>query len=241
MFLQFSDRIIDGIWANQGQFPSQVSIVSRSPQSGRTNLCSGSVIAKDWVLTSATCVLESNQYELRFVSVNFYTGGTTSTSRVGYPHPDYDLYTQQFNLGLIQSTTFGVTVLQLLPLNAGLVLTGRQSIVTGWGFNNGEISPVLQYERGTILDSEDPKCKYNFNNATVGFIGRLCATFSRQYECVGDSGSPLLIQANRISYLVGVASFNSTRNGECKRSTSLFAGLTPVAREWIVEITGIKP
>lgn len=216
-----------------------MAIVSRSPQSGRTYICSGAAVASGWILTSATCVLQSSQYEIRFASVNFYTGGRVVVSNVGHAHPEYNPFTQLNNFGLIQATGVGSNTayrVLILPYNSNLVLSGRHSIVTGWGLTaNSEISPVLQYAYGSILNSNDPACKYNFNNVTVA-SARLCASFSGQRRCAGDTGSPLVIRGNRTDYLVGVASF-SPESGRCDRSTSLFADFTPVVRSWINTIT----
>lgn len=238
-FPQFSDRLVNSHWANDEQFIYHVAIVSRSPQSGRSSICSGAVVASGWILTSATCVLQSSQYEIRIASVNFYTGGRVVVSHVGYAHPEFNPVTQLNNIGLIQATGVGSSSsyrVLILPSNSNLVLYGRQSIVTGWGLTtNSEISPVLQYAYGSILNSYDRACKYNFENVTVD-SARLCASFSGQRRCAGDTGSPLIVRANRTDYLVGVASF-SPDSGRCDRSTSLFADFTPVVRAWINEIT----
>lgn len=195
-----------------------------------------------WILTSATCVLRSSQYEIRTGSVNFYTGGRVVVSTVAYAHPEFNAVTQLNNFGLIQANGVGGQQdyrVALLPSDSDLVLSGRQSIVTGWGLTtDSDISPVLQFAHGTILNSSDHACKYNFNNVTVD-SSRLCASFSGQYRCAGDTGSPLVIRANRTDYLVGVASF-SAESAKCNSSTSLFADLTPVVRSWIEEVAGIE-
>lgn len=199
-------------------------------------------MAPTWILTSAACVLQSSQYEVRVNSVNFYTGGSVVISRVGHAHPEYDPFTQLNNFGLIQATVPVSTSerLLVLPSNLNLVLIQRQSIITGWGLTpNNEISPVLQFARGTILNSEDRNCRFNFNNVTIN-TPRMCAAFSGQTRCSGDTGSPLVIQANRTNYLVGVASF-TPQNGRCERSISLFGSLTPAVRNWFTEITGLRP
>lgn len=215
-----------------------MSILSRSPSSGRTSICSGAAISSTYVLTSASCILQSSQYELRSASVNFYTGGRVVISREGHAHPEYDQYTQSNNFGLIRVSAINTVSILLLPAVSNVILPGRQTIVSGWGLaSNNEISPVLQYTHGNILDSNDQNCKYNFNNMTVN-SSRLCATFSGQYRCAGDFGSPLVIQVNRTNYLVGIASLNP-RDVRCYNSTTLFSGITPAVREWIGDIVGV--
>lgn len=234
---QISDRIIGGQWANEDQFPYQIAIVSRSPQSGRVTICSGSSPVSNWVLTSATCVLTSTNYELRSGSVNFYTGGNTVTSNEGIVHPLYDAFTQDNNFGLIRAIGLGAKILPLVHVKDNIVLPGRQSTIAGWGLTTtNEISPVLQYAQGSIKKPGDPICRYNFNNVT-NESSRLCATFRGQRSCAGDTGSPLVIQVNRAVFSVGVASFSPLAT-ECENSTSLFTGFSALTREWIKNTTG---
>lgn len=221
-----------------GQFPFQVSIVSRSPRTGRMFICSGAIINSGWVLTSATCVSQSTQYEVRFNSVNFYTGGVVTTSRVGHVHPQYDSVSQLNNLGLIQAYTYSAAAINLLPTEMGSQLYLRKAFVVGWGLLHNDISPVLQLAWGRTLEPEDPICKHNFNNVAVN-TNRLCATFSGQPGCAGDTGSPLIIDVNHTIWLIGVSSFDAQYKG-CEKSTSLFSGLTSDAREWIREMAGVS-
>lgn len=235
-----SDRIIGGEWAVEEQFPYHLAIVSKSPKTGQQLLCSGSILANYWLITSATCVLQSSVYEIRSDSVNFYTGGLASTSRVSYVHPGYNPYTKANNIGLIQTTVTRETKIPLYPSRWKLDFPRQQAAVAGWGLSQtNRISPVLQFARGFILDSNDTTCKNNFNHISKNNIDRTCATFYGQRSCTGDSGSALVIEVNRQKYLVGIATFGA-RNGKCLRSTSLFSGITKDTRTWIYEVTGLE-
>lgn len=235
-----SNRIIGGEWAFEGQFPYHHAIVSREPETGQLSLCSGSLLGTYWVITSATCVLQSSVYEIRSGSVNFYTGGTASISRESYVHPGYNPNTKANNIGLIRNSVADGTKIPLYPSRLNLDLTRHQAIVAGWGLGRtNQMSPVLQFARGSILHSNDTTCKNNFNHISKNNIDRTCATFYGQLSCTGDSGSALVIEENRQKYLVGIATF-AARKGKCLRSTSLFSGITPDTRAWINDITNLE-
>lgn len=224
-----------GNWAIENQFQHHVAILPRIPQNNRTVLCSGAFIAKGWVLTTAICVLQSYEYEVRFGSVNHYTGGSVVISREAYVHPDYDSLSQRSNIGLIRTSLYGGATIDLAPVSWNA--TGRFSLVSGWSQLYGSPSPILQYAFGNIIGPFDLNCLGYYGKDVVDPSERLCASFTELSVCVGDSGSPLIIWT---SYLVGVSSFNA-EDRRCKSSYSLFVSLTQRLRDWIVEVTGTKP
>lgn len=234
-----SDRIIGGEWAIEEQFPYHLSIVSRSPKTGQLLICSGSILGVNWLITSATCVLHSSVYEIRSGSVNYYTGGVASISRTSYVHPGYNPDTEANNIGLIERSARGGTEIPLYPSRWDLDLTRQQTIVAGWGLSKtNQISPVLQFARGLILDSNDTTCKNNFNQISENNTDRMCAKFYGQRLCTGDTGSALVVEVKNDQYLVGIATFGAS-NGNCSESTSLFSAITSETRDWIYEISGL--
>lgn len=53
--IDVNPRITNGWNATHGQFPWHVSIIGQH-ESGISQLCSGSLISREWVLTAAHCV-----------------------------------------------------------------------------------------------------------------------------------------------------------------------------------------
>lgn len=172
--------------------------------------------------------------------MNFYTGGWVVNSRESHVHPNYNPITRANNIALIRAPGLSGKVIPLMPSRWNLDLTRRQAVVAGWGLSpTNEVSPVLQFARGFILNSDETGCKHNFNNIAQNNNDRLCAQFNGQRACTGDTGSAMVVEENRVDYLVGIATFTA-RDGACTRSTSLFSGITPETRQWLFAVTGIQ-
>lgn len=54
--VSISTRIINGIHADSRQFPWHVSVIGTHKITNNLQLCGGSLIARQWVLTAAHCV-----------------------------------------------------------------------------------------------------------------------------------------------------------------------------------------
>lgn len=227
-------------WAAEEQFPWQVSIKTHT-HTTKYAFCSGAALNNQWVLTSASCVLRAIRYEIRHSSLLHYTGGQVVVSHEAYIHPFFNETNNQNNVALIfapvsLSSTKWLEVLPPQWLNADL--TYNRTVVSGWGRLTGlqEVSPVLQFARGEVISNTSTACIYNFNYSVSDRNDLLCAHFSGQKNCAGDTGSPLIVNINRKWYLAGVAVFN-TRLYNCQSETSLF---TPVYafHQWLVGVTG---
>lgn len=219
-------------WATENQFPYHVSVIPRAPQNNRTLICSGSVVAKKWVLTTATCVLQSTEVEIRFASVNHYTGGTFLISRETYIHPFYNAETRSNNVALIQTPISAGTVIALAPANWNL--TARFSTLSGWGELYEGPSPVLQYAYGEIAESDRKSCRYKYGDL---LINGMCVVIDGR---MADLGSPLTVSEKRINYLAGIASVPGDLTLYNNEPHALFVILTRSIRDWITELTGIK-
>lgn len=247
-------RLLNNHWANLGQFPFQVAIRADSPISGTLTICSGALLNSIWVITSARCAVRSQVFHLRFNSVTHYTGGETRTSYEAHLHPNFNLQNNTNDVALIRIpqpvTGQNVRFVTLPPVTNQVVnITERVAFLTAWGRDlSGEFSPVLQYTYTHITNTNAVACRNlwdnqhqsNDNNRPNNDV--ICATIldlhsPRHRFCSGDSGSPLILQDNRVFTLVGLGIFNSHED-HCRNSTNLFTRISSV-RNWIRSVSNV--
>lgn len=242
-------RLVNDLWANEDQFPYQVSIRAESPAGGSLRICSGAVLSTTFVITSARCALRNQVFHLRFNSVTHYTGGDTVTSHDARIHPLYNPQNSTNDVALIRISP---------PLHPSLTrpvrlpnpnvqaealgdLNGRVAILTAWGRDlSGDFSPVLQYTWTQINNASSPACTELFQSqhgqGQRAGDSVLCATEinavrQRHRFCAGDNGSPLVVQTNRDLILVGLGVYNAHED-HCPNATTLFTNIASV-RDWI--------
>lgn len=243
-----SGRLRNSLKAQSNQFQYHVSITSSSAATQSLYVCSGSLIAAQWVLTAASCTVRHQRYDLRFDSVTFYTGGVTLTSHVAIPHPNYNPRTRVFDAALIalpraltsQESNSRVIALPSLPqINSNVNFANQFARTTGFGRIGDYQSPVLQFENVRVIENSDNACRntFNSNNITNAIQLRfLCASEVHHgpsnNNCTGDVGSPIFVTENNNRLVqVGIAIFDADHRG-CVGSTSIYTRLTEVAR-WI--------
>lgn len=210
-----SQRIVNGHIATANQFPHQVSVLT--PIDAEFAICGGSIISMSWVLTAAHCT-QGAQVNLRFGSLNLWTGGIAQTSFRWIKHPQFDYRTMNFDISLIRLSS----VLQLtnavqhvrLP-RAGQInqsFLGMQSTVSGWG-NTGpgtDMQHNLRWAQMQIISNT--QCGWVFGQAVIA--SHVMCTLGvdqhgNQSHCSGDSGGPLIISEIGVNTLVGVVSFGA--------------------------------
>lgn len=240
--LETETRLQNGLRANEYQFPYHAAIISDSNDDGERKLCSGSLIERRWVITSASCVLTSQSLRVRLGSVTHYTGGflyEIHSRQDIIIHPFFNPESQENNLALIKlpidPTSPGIASIELPPTGFNVTMQNNQVVtISGWGLTDaGDISPVLQFSYGSLLLNSDQRCLNNWDAATIQ-ANRLCAKVFQASNgiCAGESGSPLVINLHhRKLYLIGVA-FLNPEEGLCKNSTSPYTNLAPFT-QWI--------
>lgn len=226
-------------WANYEQFPYQVSITSKSNSSGVLTMCSGSVISYRWILTAASCVTQSQVNIIRFGAITHYTGGITQTSRSVHIHPNYSTVHGTYDAALLEisssiSSAYVKPVVLPFAYLRDLDLNNRVAIISGWGLTPFySISPVLQYGYGHILNFSHPVCR----NLAGSKPNLLCASLFDEFRisCIGDIGSPLVVQVNRTIIQVGITFF-SMGEGTCRSPLELYTDIIGL-RNWISDVT----
>lgn len=215
---QFAARIVGGSSAYPGQFPYQVALLR-----ARRVSCGGSLIASNWVLSAAHCVvftsdnrvIAPSQITILAGTVNIGQGGITRGVQRIIPHERYARLRNDIALlrllqpyqldGLIQTIALASEPPPPSPTLQGT--NARDIIISGWGrlSTNGPLPSILQYNRAAALTSLQCFRQYGIINRGV-----LCLQSpANNGACFGDSGGPAVYNQQ----LVGVASF--TMGGSC--------------------------
>ncbi|XP_056622578.1 chymotrypsin-like protease CTRL-1 [Triplophysa dalaica] len=214
-------RISGGGDATEGFWPWHVGIKYIN-----SNLigCGGSLINKDWVLTSAACTSSISYYGssnfIIYLGLLKQSGPNThevnrTMSRV-ITHPNYTSSTYDNNIALLQlssSVDFTAHIKPVCLAAAGSEFDeGIQSWVTGWGVTESNPLPdTLQEAEIAIVSNYN--CSIVHNNRISITDNMMCAglTGGGKGSCSGDEGGPLVtkqssrwIQAGIVSGIVSV-------------------------------------
>ncbi len=204
---QSQPRVVGGIPATAGAWPWQVALEYGSSQypDSFAWFCGGSLIAPNWVLTAAHCVVEGGVVDapenlrVRGGTLTVNSGGQiASVSRV-IAHPGYDEATVDNDIALLQLATplpFG-TVAPMLPgQEPTLGREGGLATVTGWGHTwfGGSGSPVLMQANVPLISSLSCAHGYNYQAYEIT-DNMICAGYAHggKDSCQGDSGGPLVV------------------------------------------------
>lgn len=213
-------RIIDGTDTTPAAHPSYVVVDMGS------SMCSGTLIAKQWVLTAAHCLTENDEpisassinvaIHPSTVSNDIINAGEWVGAETFYRHPQYDF--PSHDIGLIKlERAVSSTVATLNNNNGGLV--GMNATAVGMGSTTRQYS----WQYYTVID-ELPSV---LQEATIPIISRdycvadygddvpanvICAgtvNHNAADTCSGDSGGPLFINRNGQKLQAGIVSFGS--------------------------------
>ncbi|XP_055852894.1 serine protease 3-like [Episyrphus balteatus] len=237
-----SPRITNGLTAKSGQFNFQVGLSSRMSLF-TMQLCGGSLISPEWIVTAAHCT-EGVKSITAYLGSNEFLAGKKVKVLETIIHSEWNI------TGSIEND---ISLLRIAPVTLGPQIgivnlpalsrsddyesyLNEKVIASGWGRLSDdpkEKSPEeLQYASMEIISNW--KCNLFFG----GMIKptNICAQGQKATStCQGDSGGPLVTESSKT--LIGITSFVS--GSGC---TSGFPdGFTRVTsyRSWILEHTGV--
>jgi secreted trypsin-like serine protease len=217
-----TEMIVGGEEARDGQFPYQVRIYG--VHNDEVGFCGGSVIADQWVLTAAHCVLDVSE-----VMVGYGSNDRAKTAKIPsekvIAHPAY-IRGQAADVALIKlKTPIGKDNQIALADDAAektLAAPGAKLVVSGWGAlwevkkdeavmkmlstlpsgkqmqQEMEFPQKLHWVEIEAIDAQECRTLYEEEDALFKIEDtEICAMQpgKRRDSCYGDSGGPLVVPA----------------------------------------------
>ncbi|XP_069704263.1 mite allergen Der p 3-like [Periplaneta americana] len=204
-----SSRIIGGVYAKQGEYPSQASL-----QNSEKHVCSANIISEQWALTAGHCVygLPVSDHSILAGTINLQNGGTRHQVSNIIVHEQYNKSDSWRNdIALLQvNPPFnldGINVQAIaLPDKGHNPSVGSRATVVGWGadYMSGPISDELRAVDLQISDQQICSSAYEVLYQHIK-DGQICADVPEggKGSCNGDTGSPLIVD----DVLEGLVSF----------------------------------
>ncbi|XP_044732386.1 brachyurin-like [Chrysoperla carnea] len=195
-------RIVNGLVAEDGQFPYQVALFL-SGKDGST-FCGGSLISPNYVLTAAHCVEDVDKVELLFGTNYIYKQSAGQVRMVSYDlyaHAKYDPKRMINDIALIKLPK-PVQLTEKIQLSRlptysdkSKDYVGEVSTISGWGKtrDSSNVSPDLRYVSNPIITNTD--CSKSMVNLNIPKTQICQAGTGIKGSCGGDSGGPLVVIA----------------------------------------------
>ncbi|MFN8439189.1 MAG: serine protease [Caldilineaceae bacterium] len=199
-------NIINGQEVPAGQQPWMVSIVQAKIEDNYlAQFCGGTVVAPEWVLTSAHCTLDENGKLFEVADLAILSGSRQLSAAHGervqvdqiVRHWAYDNAAHSNDVALLHlSKPVTVTPIKLnRSLQNPTEISATMATVVGWGVTSeGQGADLLQSTQLPLVDQ--PSCQSFYNKYGLMIDSNtLCAGYKNGNSdaCAGDSGGPLLV------------------------------------------------
>jgi trypsin len=191
-------EIINGFSAQGRDFPFMAFVLAGN------NLCGGTLIDPDSVLTAAHCVTDANGNVRPPSAFTLYIGSANidkakKGKRYGvaavFRHPAYSAETFQNDVAVLKlnrTVTSGAAIAIVGAGSPQYQAPGQSVFVAGWGTTSvNRIKISLQLRMAELAIDSDATCQADYP-AEYDPTTMMCASFPGRDSCQGDSGGPLL-------------------------------------------------
>jgi secreted trypsin-like serine protease len=206
-----SDEIVGGTEAAVGAWPGTVALYSGSQQ-----ICGGTLVAKNWVLTAGHCVRPGtpNGGVTKVVIGRHKLSSTDGESipvKKATRHPGFNSSTLDNDLSLLEleAPSTGKLAKLVAPTSFAALSATEMLTVVGWGtMREGAFSSsdVLRQVDVPIIPSATCKTFSRYDTITEN---QICAGYPEggRDSCQGDSGGPIFAKINNETIQVGLVSW----------------------------------
>lgn len=267
LLAEVSYRIVNGQLARDGAWPWQIAMYYRRSGGKFGQICGGSLIHRDWVLTAAHCIISRDAGDFMIVEntnridnpLKPGSRGNAIAVRQIIPHPAYKKSSQENDIALMRLAAPARSSPAVMASKADTAIEapGYITTVTGWGTLRS-ISQGMDAVTHEVVRPGDPKYFTNRlmevdlplvdeKTCLAAYPGdksidqrALCAGFREggKDSCQGDSGGPLVAKASNGQYKqVGVVSWG--RGCARKESYGIYTRVSAFG-SWISSTIGIS-
>lgn len=207
-----AQAVVDGEFAEKGQFPYQVALTNK----GKVH-CGGALVHERFVLTAAHCFFDGETqfpvkaFRVFFGSERLMMGGQFRNVKTVHVHEEFDHQTFKYDLALVELSKpaqFSDNV-EAVTVNDTPFAFEESVTFTGFGRTSEEenTSYKLKYNTFTAFTTEE--CQNYLGDAF--YEGALCFHNKEGHSgaCFGDYGGPAVFENS----VAGVASY--TFGGAC--------------------------
>ena len=202
--------IVGGVTAAPGSWPGMVALVRESP-SGLTQVCGGTLIRADLVLTAAHCLdgyANAGQIRVLLGRTDLsLPGGELISVSNAIVHPQWSTALWRHDLMVLQLSqpSSRPTVPMVTRGSEPNWLSAPTGRLVGWGAINAQgTSTSSQLKELTVTGRSDDECVSRVLTYFVG--GDLCVEAPTQGPCLGDSGGPFMASVGGSQRIAGVIS-----------------------------------